>query len=37
MCASPGPVGPVERELDRFPCLLKLGREGDERELFLLA
>jgi len=26
--ASPEPVSPVERELDRFPCLLKLGREA---------
>jgi len=25
--ASPDPVSPVERELDRFPCLLKSGRE----------
>ena len=35
--ASPDPVSPVERELDRFPCLLKLGRDGDERALFLPA
>jgi len=26
--ASPDPVSPVERELDRFPCLLKSGREA---------
>jgi len=35
--ASPDPVSPVERELDRFLGLLKLGREGDERALFLTA
>ena len=35
--ASPDPVSPVERELDRFLGLLKLGREGYERALFLPA
>jgi len=35
--APPDPVSPVERELDRFLGLLKLGREAHERELFLLS
>jgi len=32
--ASPEPVGPVERELDRFPCLLKWGREATSARSF---
>ena len=34
---SPDPVSPVERELERFLGLLKLGRGGDERAVFLPA
>jgi len=35
--ASPDLVSPVERELDRFPCLLKLGREATSARVFLPA